>query len=203
MKNLDRNLNPELLQILNGFTDWWFKNDLSKVKIVGKPDTNEYATSQEYLNTIQKDVHIGYPETTHGADILIAGSTPQEWRDKIVETNKELNSYLNTKFCAVNMYYPAGGYMGWHNNHNCPGYNVLLTYNTDLYGGFFRYIDPKSKNAMTMYDRRGWSAKVGYYGHLGEPDKVYWHCARAYTPRLTFGYVVPDEDMWHMMIEAL
>jgi hypothetical protein len=51
-----------------------------------------------------------------------------------------------------------------------------------------------------MPDKPGWFAKVGYYGHLGEPDKVYWHCARAYGPRLTFGYVIPDESLWEMMV---
>ena len=34
-------------------------------------------------------------------------------------------------------------------------------------------------------------------------DNVYWHCARAYEDRLTLGFVIPDENMWEMMIEDI
>ena len=54
-----------------------------------------------------------------------------------------------------------------------------------------------------MFDKPGWNAKVGYYGNNDEPDKLFWHCARAYEDRLTLGFVLPDEDFWKMMIEDI
>ena len=54
-----------------------------------------------------------------------------------------------------------------------------------------------------MYDPQGWSSKVGYYGRGREPDKVNYHCAGTTEPRITLGFVVPDEDMWLMMIEDI
>ena len=203
MKSIDRPLNSELLEILNNFSDWFFQQDMNKVYVRGTPDENEYYTSKEYLDSIDRKAHIGYPEKTYGVDLMRPEHTDISIRPMIVKTNNDLNAYLGAKFCAVNMYYPMGGYMGWHNNHNCPGYNILLSYNSEKYGGFFRYQEPQSSNIITLYDNHGWFAKVGYYGHNGEPDKLYWHCARAFVPRLTFGYVIPDESMWQMMVDAL
>ena len=54
-----------------------------------------------------------------------------------------------------------------------------------------------------MEDEPGWTVKVGYYGSFKEPDKIYWHCARAYDERITLGFVIPDEEFWKMMIDDL
>ena len=97
------------------------------------------------------------------------------------------------------MYYPKGGYMGWHNNHNASGYNILFSY-TRSGRGFFRY---KKDNVVTMEDSPGWTAKVGYYGNNKEPDKLFWHCARAYEDMLTLGFVIPNENFWNMMIDDI
>lgn len=205
MQSIDRNLNPDLLKILNNFSNWFFSQDISQIKVKGTPETadqKEYYTSTEYLNSIDKEKHIGYPEITYGIDLMMIESTPASFRDHIMKMDKELNAYFGSKFCAVKMYYPKNGYMGWHNNHNCPGYNILLSYNKSG-KGFFRYQDPITREIVTMFDKPGWFAKVGYYGHLKEPDKVYWHCARTYDDRLTLGFVIPDENMWNMMIEDL
>ena len=52
----------------------------------------------------------------------------------------------------------------------------------------------------TMNDPAGWNAKVGYYGGKDDP---YWHCAGSTSPRQTIGFVIPDKDMWEMMIEDI
>lgn len=202
MKEIDRPLNPELQKILYGFSDWFFSQDLSLVKMNGKPDEKDYYTSLEYLETINKEKHIGYPEITHGIDMINSEGLPLSWRDPVVKANNDLNAYLGSKFCAVNMYYPAGGYMGWHNNHNCPGWNILLSYSPNG-DGYFRYIEPITQKLVSLHDKPGWFAKVGYFGGNSEPDKLFWHCARAYSPRLTFGYVIPDEEIWTMMVSDL
>jgi hypothetical protein len=92
--------------------------------------------------------------------------------------------------------------MGWHNNWNASGYNILLSY-SKTGNGFFRYLDPITKEIVTMEDKPGWTCKVGYYGRGREPDKVYYHCAGSYEPRITLGFVVPHLEIWRSMIEDI
>lgn len=202
MKIIDKELNPELLEIVNEFSEWFFQQDRTLIKINGESDENEYRTSVEYLNSIDKEKHIGFPEITYGVDLTHIESTPVEFREKIIKTDNKLNAFFGSKFCAVKMYYPNGGYMGWHTNWNCPGYNILLSYN-HTGDGYFRYIDPITKEPVTQLDVKGWQAKVGYFGNKKEKNKIVWHCARSNSERITFGYVIPDENMWKMMIDDL
>ena len=202
MKLIEKELNPDLLKIVNEYSDWFFTQDRKRIKIEGTPDSNGYHTSKEYWETIDKQKHIGFPEVTYGVDLTHVESTPQHYREKIVSLNSKLNSFFGAKFCAVKMYYPNGGYMGWHTNWNCAGYNILLSYNKDG-NGFFRYIDPVTQEVVTQPDKQGWQAKVGYFGNKQESDKIVWHCARSNSERLTFGYVIPDLDMWQMMVDDL
>ena len=199
---IDKPLNSELETILNDFSDRFFKKNLFNVKINGSPDTNEYYTSIEYLSSINKTKHIGYPEVCYGVDLTQTNSTSIDFRDELLKLDRGLNAYFNSKFCAVKMYYPENGYMGWHDNHNCPGYNILVSYNRTGQG-FFRYIDPVSNEVITLNDVCGWNAKIGYFGSETEYDKRIWHCARAYSPRLTLGFVIPDKEMWEMMVDDL
>ena len=199
MKEIKGPLNPELLEIVSEFSDWFFKQDRSLIRLNGEPDKDEYNTSIEYLESIDKVNHIGYPEITHGADLNNFESTPLAWREHIQRLDNNLNAFLGARMCAVKMYYPDGGYMGWHDNHNVPGYNILMHFSPEG-GGFFRYKDPKTKEIVTLIDDKGWSAKVGYFG---EGDDAFWHCARSKGERLTLGYVIPDENMWNMMVEDL
>lgn len=208
MKFIEGELNPDLLEILNEYSDWFFNFDRSLLSKNGEPDENEYHTSLEYLDEVDKDTHVGFPEHTYGLDLMdIHCLDPlhplfREFRQKVVDTDGKMLRFFGARFSAVKMYYPTNGFMGWHNNWNCPGENLLLSY-TKTGNGWFRYRDPITKEIVTMDDKPGWTAKVGYYGRKDEPDKIYWHCARAYEERLTLGFVIPDKQMWDMMVEDL
>tara|TARA_B100001248_G_scaffold254357_1_gene232646 strand:+ start:25255 stop:25869 length:615 start_codon:yes stop_codon:yes gene_type:complete len=201
MQSIEIN-NKELLNLLNDFSDWFNLVDKNKIELKGKKDNDEYYTSEEYYNTINKKNHVGFPEETHGIDLACAYSTPISFRDKIRNIDQDFNSILGSRNCAVKMYYPKNGYMGWHNNHNANGYNILFSY-TKNGNGFFRYKKPTDLKTVTMFDAAGWTAKVGYYGSNKEPNKLFWHCARAYEDRLTLGFVIPDENFWQMMIDDI
>ena len=191
--------NKNLKKLLNNYSDWFEDVDKSLIKIQGEADTNEYYTSEEYLKTIDKKKHEGFPEKSHGIDLVFCDSPNEKIREKIRQVDLDFNSVLGSKHCAVKMYYPAGGYMGWHNNHNASGYNILFSY-TKEGNGFFRY---KTNEIVTMSDKPGWTAKVGYYGNNDEPDKLFWHCARAYEDRLTLGFVIPNPYFWEMMVDDI
>lgn len=194
--------NRDLINLLNDYSSWFENVDKSLIKVQGEKDENEYFTSNEYLETIDKKNHEGFPEKTHGIDLVFCDSTNDEIRKRIRQVDLDFNSVLGSKHCAVKMYYPEGGYMGWHNNHNAHGYNILFSY-TKNGKGFFRFQDTTVPTKITIDDRPGWTAKVGYYGSNNEPDKLFWHCARAYEDRLTLGFVIPNEDFWKMMIEDI
>lgn len=199
---IDDKISEELQTVLDGFTDWFFEQDRSKIVLKNQPDENEYYTSEEYHDSIYWDMHIGFPEphASYGNDLAGAHTTPESWRPTVLKLNKDLNNLLCSKFNAVMMYYPAGGYIGWHDNRNVPGYNILLSY-TKNGKGWFKFKE--NGETVTLHDKPGWNVKAGYYGSSVQKAFQVRHCARAYEERLTFGFVIPDEYMWEMMLEDI
>jgi len=209
MKWIDIN-NEEVLEMLNEYSAWFFDTDMKLLTDIShnrerhKGMKLEEACGEDYLKEIvEKDgQHIGYPERTLSVDIASCDNVPSEHKEKRLKLSKKLCSYLGARNQAVNVFYPEGGYMGWHNNWNASGYNILLSY-SPTGNGFFRYMDPLTKEIVTMEDKPGWTCKVGYYGRGREPDKVYYHCAGSYEPRITLGFVVPHLEIWRSMIEDI
>ena len=203
MKKLTIN-NKELLDVLTKWSDWFNTYDLkSNVTFEGELDPDEWYTSKEYLESINPSTHSGYGGThSYGADLLNYDHTTSDVRKYGRAIDEALGPILSTNHSAVKMYYPEGGYMHWHNNHNVSGYNILLTY-TKNGQGWFKYRDPKTRQIITMHDEPGWTAKAGYYGSNAELDRIYWHCARAYEDRFTLGYVIHHEEFWQMMCDDI
>lgn len=209
MQLLEKQINPEVQEVLDEFTDWFFQQDAKKeIKFNStapelhymEDDHPEYFTSDEYHDSMMWDVHIGFPLVSRGADLNCTTTTPLEWRDNINRLRNKLNALMCSRFNAVMMYYPAGGYMGWHDNRNCPGYNILLSY-TKNGKGYFRFKE--EGKTVTQYDKPGWNVRVGYYGGHTDPELRFRHCARAYEERLTLGFVIPDEYLWEGAVEDL
>ncbi len=192
--------NKEVVTLLSDFSTWFEDSGKKEIDVQGEPDEDEYYTSEEYFDTINQEKHVGFPEKAHGVDMGLFASSVESFKERLRQVDSQFNSTLGARNCAVKMYYPKGGYMGWHNNHNASGYNILFSY-TRNGNGWFRYRE--NGNIVTMNDSPGWTAKVGYYGSNKEPDKLYWHCARAYEDRLTLGFVIPDKSFWEMMVDDI
>lgn len=206
-----KKMSPELLVILDEYKKWFDQAincghgslilPVDEKRIEGH--TLESATSTAYLESVMKDTHQGIPEVALVTDFQYTPLVPATFRKKSSELCDELTAFLGAKFNAVHVYYPRGGFMGWHNNWDCPGYNILISHSPDG-NGFFRYRDVDTKEIVTMEDKIGWSCKVGYYGGKEESEDVhYWHCAGSKSPRQTFGFVIPHKEMWEMMIEEI
>ncbi|OUU24381.1 MAG: hypothetical protein CBB97_11715 [Candidatus Endolissoclinum sp. TMED37] len=202
-------LNSDILEVLEPYREWFFSQDLKSMPITkaGKHDKESCATI-EYLQEImakpmgknsetRKDFHEGPPEVVRNVHFGPGSGCSEEHKQRSAQINKDLVSFLGARFSAVHVYYPHDGFMGWHNNWDCPGYNILINYNSG--DGWFKYWDTNSKTIQTMEDPMGWSAKVGYYGG---PENPFYHCAGG-GPRITFGFVIPDKNMWEMMIEDI
>lgn len=216
MLQFTNSVSKELSDILDPFTQWFFaQNDQHLV--LGPEEHQEKrrgglnvdtATDEQYLNHIvgKGEKHVGFPDVAWCTDMSTAHGQPwfpSEYGRRQQETNKELISYLGARNNAVFTYYPEGGFMGWHTNWNASGYNILITYNAEEDGGYFRYLDPVTKEIVTMVDPVGWSCKVGHFGDRSDPNKIVYHCCGNSAKRLTLGYVVPHLEIWRSMIEDI
>lgn len=205
-------LEPQLLKILTNFSDWFFnsgyENNLKPFEKKEDIDSGLYATSEEYLRKALKYplIKYGYPMHMYGAVmenvVPYDRLAPEEYRYKCQELDNELINYFGARNNALRAYYPPGGYIGWHHNGNAHGHNILLTCNPEGDGEFLQY-DLNNDEIITHPDNKGWSAKVGYFGNVKEPEKIYWHCARTRTPRITISYVIPNAYMWEQMVDDL
>jgi len=205
------NINPELKNILEEFSTWFFNSSYNTELIpFEKLDDNEkgeYATTSNYLKEALKDPKsYGYPKHMLGAvmenNLNKNRLQPKLYREACDNIDKKLINYFGARNNALRAYYPSGGYIGWHNNANAPGYNIIITCNPEG-NGEFEYYD-QEKNMIIKYpDKKGWFVKVGYFGSFEEPEKMYWHCARTRSPRLTLSYIIPHQSLWQSMIDDI
>ena len=196
-------LNDEILEILNEHSDWFFSQDLEDLFTDDHGNSNAiHASSREYLDELlQKPMgkgegeHHGPPEVVRNTHFGPGARSPEKYKKESNRFNDTLVKFLGARHSAVHVYYPKDGFMGWHNNWDVPGYNILLNYSNG--DGWFHYL--KDNKIEKMLDPKGWSAKVGYYGDKSDPV---WHCAGG-GPRITVGFVIPDKNMWEMMVEDI
>lgn len=201
------NINSELLDILNPYMDWFFSqediNNLSVEENRINGHTIDSCCTEDYLKEVMRPEHKGIPEVACVSNLELNMQIPKHHREKSKEICDKLVRFLGAKFNAVHVFYPKNGFMGWHNNWDCPGYNILINYNPEG-DGWFKYWDASNKCIVTMPDSKGWSAKVGYYGGKNESEENhFWHCAGSHSHRQTFGFVIPDKNMWEMMCEDI
>jgi hypothetical protein len=204
-------INPELKNILEDYSSWFFNSNYNEELIpTEKKDDDRkgfYATSDEYLKEALKDpFNYGYPRHMFGA-IMENRVEPRElqakkYRAACDELDKKLINYFGARNNALRAYYPVNGYIGWHNNANAPGYNIIITCNPEGNGEFVHY-DINTNTIITYPDKKGWFVKVGYFGSFEEKEKIYWHCARTRSPRLTVSYIIPHLSIWESMIDDI
>ncbi len=208
-------ISTELLEILTEFSDFFYSRDFSHLeqyisknpalKDIAVKDKGEEATSMQYLQQALADPKkYGYPRYSWGLEFNLDSVYFQddELKAKAKETNNKLMNFFGARNNALQMFYPAGGYIGWHNNANAPGYNIVLSCNPGG-DGEFEHWDHINNKLNVFKDEPGWNCKVGYFGSFNEPEKVYWHCARTRTPRLTFSYVIYDKNLWESMVDDI
>ncbi|HXE80381.1 MAG TPA: hypothetical protein VNK41_06500 [Vicinamibacterales bacterium] len=83
------------------------------------------------------------------------------------------------------LWYPPGGYMGWHTNSRFPGWRLYITHCPEGGRSYFRYRDPHSGTIQTSYDRP-WHVRL----FRVSAEQLLWHCVYAETDRFSLGYLV-------------
>ena len=90
-------------------------------------------------------------------------------------------------------YYTSGydprGFVGWHSDGDIGGWYIMMTYNSQGQG-FFRYYDKDTDSVVTMPDTPGWMVRAMELPN--DPERVFWHCAAADSPRFTFILLFKD-----------
>jgi hypothetical protein len=222
-------LSREFTDPLDEYKNWIFseKTQLaleSKIRIPkGKmflEGRGEQASSIEYLMAIDHGKHRGLATDEQGFNLnygflrnhpgVVDPDFLEEIRTASNRLDDQLQNILGAKVCALKMYYPKGGFIGWHTNWDFGGYNIVFTY-TKNGGGFWRHIDPAGSISVIpnpdklvhLDDIPGWHCKVGYYGKKHETDRLIWHSAFAKEPRITLGYVIGEKAIWENMVEEL
>lgn len=210
------NLNSDLLKILTEFSDFFYGRDFShlesligsnaKMKDVSVKSWGKEAVGEDYLRKALKEdpLKFGYPNHSWGLELILDRRyiDDKELLDKSFDTNRALMNFFGARSNALQMFYPSGGYIGWHTNCNAPGYNIVLSCNPEA-KGYFEHYDHVNDRFVRFEDKAGWNCKVGYFGSNEEPEKMYWHCAYTDSPRLTFSYVIYDENIWKDMVDDI
>lgn len=209
-------INPDLHTILNEFSDHFFSKDYTKLesliglhprmKNVSVKEKAEEATSDEYLKKALKapPQDYGFPRHSWGLELSHDREfiEDKELLDQSKKTNGKLMDFFGARNNALQMFYPSGGYIGWHTNCNAKGYNIVISCNPGA-DGYFVHYDHVNDKYNYFYDNPGWNIKAGYFGSDKEPEKMYWHAAKTNTPRVTLSYIIYDKNIWEDMMSDI
>lgn len=224
VKNIELN-NPEVLEILNGWSDFiqeGFKSgELPSLNVTEPDHTRDRWLADDYMHRIidRGEAHNGFPESMRSYSGIQPDSyIPREgkekldkiqlelwekYRDKVAEFNEEMMTTISAKRNALAGIYPPGGWIGWHNNANAHGYNILFTW-SETGDGWFDYWDLEKQERVRIQDVPGWQAKMTYFGPYDDPDKLCYHAAYTDCYRITVAFVFDEADeFWEEVIEDL
>jgi len=149
------------------------------------PDWEEQISSKA-LNLLLDDPTnpIAYHKTSRKISIKEKGSKDKRNYPSLVLTQVLKNIFpdyeLKQSGC---FYYPKGGFMGWHTNHDTAEDRLYITFAEEDKQSFFRYY--KDGNIITDYDDKG--ITIRRFSVAGGPP-FFWHCVGSNTNRFSFGY---------------
>jgi len=208
---VDRKIKPEFQIILDTYRDHTYKAAMKHPEIRGHDeDPEDKWIGLEYLKDyLQADPGKGGPRYFR----LYQAKNSEKKDPDTLHESVAIDDICRMKLGGTHwgsgaaQYYPPGGYMSWHDNHNAPGWNILFTW-SEKGDGFFRWYDLETGKIETMLDRPGWSAKIGYYGGtdedhgINDPTGIVPHCCKNYDHRFTFGWLTFAKEFQDDMLES-
>ena len=210
--------NPELLEILNRYVDLRTRDEESFVKYMHMTCKHElenrhYWVGDEYLRKIidEGEGHEGFPDAMAGYEFRTNNLDHQffenphpltkeesDWRIKFMHDlgvcNADMINFMGCRNQALAAVYPKDGFISWHNNANAYAWNFIFSY-SETGEGCFKYWDIEKGEVVVMQDEPGWTCKAGYFGHYGEPDKVFYHSAETDCWRHTVSFCFDANDL--------
>ena len=178
--------------------------------LLGGPENEnmaDYYTGEEELDRIismGKD-HEGFPRGASCYAIKpdhYKSTHPEEYAKTWSHLDNKMKTELGLQISVLSSLYPPSGYIGWHNNANASAHNLIFSWSENG-DGWFKYVDPKTNEIVTVKDTQGGQLKAGYFGAYGSGDVVY-HAARTNCYRMTLSYVLGhNEDYWKDCIDYI
>jgi len=203
--------NQELINILEDFR--YTYRELYLPEKTNRPLKEEQLGMADHY-TGEEEMHriVGMGEKHHGAaensfcypikPEFYTGTHPEEYRKNWEHLDLKMTTELGLELSVLSTLYPPQGFIGWHNNANAAAHNLIFTW-SETGDGWFKYIDPKTQELVTVPDEKGWSLKAGHFGVYGSGDVVY-HAARTNCYRMTLSYVLgTNEHYWQDCIDFI
>lgn len=217
--------NAEVLGILTTWSDYIMgnKEEIQKKIYTQRPAgvrdgsrTLDHYKSDYYKQQMLDKAHMheGYPEAGYLIQLktdqikwndAADAAFKQEFIDKQNEFNTALMSTLGIRRNALIVAYPEEGFIGWHNNNNAPGYNLIFTF-SETGDGFWQNINGETGELEVIHDKPGWNCKSSYFGHWHQvtPDpaskrNIVWHSAQTGSCwRMTCSYLfdLESKEWW-------
>jgi hypothetical protein len=155
-------------------------------KVFNPPDakTNpgKYLTEEYLFRNMADPNHQGFPVEHCSYPIEHAMAKDSSLRDVNEYSRSQFITELGANHNAVFLYYPPGGFVGWHNNANNSGIQFIFTY-SEGGDGYFQYYDKQKQEIVVTHDSPGWRCHYHYFG--ATPDDHCWHSAYTNEPRIT------------------
>lgn len=205
--------NKELLNILEKYRKF-LTRDKDEFQRVFHRSCKEHANNRHWLTgdghlqeiLDQGERHEGFPDYMYGYEVSVSRKNhqffskdahPLERKDRTAELanlNRLISNWLGVRNTALTAFYPPGGFISWHNNANAAAYNLIFTWSEEG-NGQFDYVDPRTKEVVSMPDVKGWQCKAAYFGHYGEKDRLFYHCAKTDGWRVTVSFTFDTSSM--------
>jgi len=190
----------------------YIKNELLNEKIlisnaaatINPPDATknpEKYLNKNYLFKHMNDLdHEGFPVEYH--------SIPIQNLEKLDPCYTAVRKFAKYDFTmqtgsnsnALFLYYPPGGFVGWHTNQNNSGFQFIFSW-SEKGDGYFQYYDKQKKEIVKLPDKSGWQAR---YYHFGENEADHcWHSAYTNVPRITVCVIFRWWDKPHLKEQVI
>ena len=142
--------------------------------------------------------HKGFPVEHYSLPVY---NIPDDRLKEVTKyTANEFIATLGANSDAVFLYYPPGGFVGWHTNQNNSGWQFIFSW-SEQGNGFFQYYDKKKESLVQIPDKAGWQCRHYHFGK-DEPDHC-WHSAYTNVPRITVCVLFRWWDKPHMKEQIL
>lgn len=151
-------------------------------------ERGEYFCSEEFLREqMARPDLVGAPDRHWAQPIAHMAKVDPKWNDIKKKVKHDFAAEIGAHTSALLSYYPPGGFVCWHTNHDANAYQILFTWSKDG-DGYFKYYDKEKDEIVTIQDKKGWQARHYYFGREDEPEHHCWHSAYAGGERLTLAY---------------
>lgn len=183
--------NSEFLSKLDYIKDKVISADiatLSNKTSMYSPDESVKTNSEKYLSPeylykhMNDPDHRGFPVEHYSTPIAVVEHEHENLKEVLKYSRGDFVAEVGANSDAVFLYYPPGGFVGWHTNQNNSGYQFILSW-SEKGDGYFQYYDKQQKQIIRLQDQTGWNAR--YYHFAQEEENHCWHSAYTNVPRIT------------------